>query len=471
MKKGLIIAAICFAVMIIALPFACTEVDAGKESVKITEEVISGNPAAAEGIKLNMATHWKGHMLWNIQYTVGGGETVSDFEFEPNEVTWERKKDENIFIDYVTNYGTVMSGNVRQSQVVLDDISLSEVVKAVADRTTPGTENTELIKLADYYEYYPITICINGGNHDVNYSNDKEEAVFTELFHIGISEDDVYKVRITKDSAGFVTGFNIRMPDLREEGWTTEDAEAFGKNGCYYTYACTDWKTGEYIERGENRGIFYIPYKKDGNRTTIAKDKIEKVYELEDGEIPVDMLLDEENSRLYLLTRDGENFNMYVYSLNGYVPVLEISFAVDKGGDNRAPAVMSLESGGILIKWGDNRFAFISNKNGEHELWCNGTFPDASSDWGKTFPDEHAAWFYGERLVLAAFKEWYGADVQLVVYDREGQKYYGIYHNSAATADARFYEKMSSDKIVPQGGTGGLSRANGVEYVPIWLSE
>lgn len=471
MKKGLVIAALCFVAMIVALPLACIEVDAEKESMKVTEEVISGNPKAAEGVKLSLATHWKGHMLWNTEYTVGSGEIINEFEFVSNDVSWGQKSTEKINIDYVANIGSVnvTGGSDRQPEVDLEGMWLSKITMAVAERTAPGTTHTETVCLADYYEYYPLSLHVSSNVRRIYYYNDCKEDGFTELFHIGTSEEDIFDISITKDVEGIVRGFEIKRAD-GALGLTTEDAEAFGEKGCYYTYACTDWNTGEYIERGENRGIFYMPYEKDDNRTTISADRAKKVCELENGIIPVNMFLDEEKGMLYLLTRDGEKYEMYVYKLNGYVPELADSLVVLEDDGRSSIAGISVEDGGVFIKSGDNRFAFITEENGEYSIWCDNVFPKIEDNWDVAFPEEHALLFDGERLVLAALKNWYGTDIQLAVYSREGQEYYGIYHHSSSVDDM-FYEKFENEKIIPQGGTGGLSRANGVKYVPIWLSE
>lgn len=474
MKKGLIIAGICLAAMLVALPVACISVNAGKEKIMVTEEVIEGNPEAAEGIKLNMATHWKGHLLWETEYAIGSGDAVSEFEFDSVGVYWKEKLREDIATDYATDIGSVGASKASANAPTYDlgNIEwLPTLVMAVADRTGPGTTHTEELCLEDYYEYYPLRFHVDSKVKMVNYTNNQEEGVISSLFHVGIVPEDIIQISITKNNEGLINGFKIKK--IEEDGyfgWTIEDAEVFGTDGCYYTYACTDLYTGEYLERGANRGIFYMPYEPYGSRLTIADEKIEKVCELEEGAIPVDMLLDEANSKLYLLVRDGKSHYMHIYKLNGYIPELISTVNVAIDSVNRPPASISVENSGILIKWGNNGFAFIVEEDGDYKTWCSGTFPQASADFGKIFPDEHAAWFDGERLVLAALKEWCGTDVQLVVYGREGQEYYGIYHYSYSIDD-QFYGRFESDKIVPKGGTGGLSRAQGVEYVPIWLSE
>ncbi len=443
MKKGLFIVAMCLIAMVVALPAAYAKINSEKESVRITEEVVSGDPLAAEGIKLNVATHWEGHMLWDTQYTIGSEETISDFEFASDEVTWKSKESENIHIDYVTNFGTAaVAGSTRRHEVYLENMWLSEITMAVAERTAPGETHTETVKIADYYEYYPITFYVSSGKRDVYYSYYKEEELFMELFHIKTSEDDMIEVSITKDRTGIVTGLKCEEADY--SGWAADDAEAFAENGCYYTYACTDWNTGKYLECGENRGIFYMPYEYDRYGISIAKDKIEKVCDLPERSIPVKMLLDEEGGMLYLLVKVEEDYYLYICELKGHVPVIKDVITVLESKERQTFSDMTIEEGGIFIKWHENIFAFISAADGEYKLWCQDIFPVIEGETDKTFLEEHALLYDGERLLLASFVNENSTNVQLAVYSEDGQEYCGIYHNSSEL----------DDEIIPQGAFG-----------------
>lgn len=448
MKKGLIMAAaVYFVIVIIAFPTVyITAVNANKEEISITEEVISGSPLAAEGITLSVDTHYKGHMLWNTIYTIGSGESAqSSFRFASNEVRWENERLENVFIDSVSDYGTVsVSGSTRVQELDLSDCWFSEMLADVAEKTATGTTNTETVRLSEYYEYYPVTLQISSGKRNVYFSSDREDADITKLFHIKTDDKDLVTASITKNEEGLVTAFNIRNEE--NSGFVTEDAEAFGTDGLYYAYACTANNTGEYISRGENSGIFYIPYEADGSgrsRKSIAKDKIEKVCEAETGEVPVKMLLDEENERLYMLVRNDNGYNVHVYKLYGYVPKLVDTLEIPDKEAKREAARMTREDGGILIKWEDNSFVFINEGNKKNEVWCMGTFPYDDIN-NSVFYNKHSLLFDGERLVLTAMKSEDNADVELVVYGRNGQEYHGVYHHSLYDMDEYFYKDASN---------------------------
>ena len=102
------------------------------------------------------------------------------------------------------------------------------------------------------------------------------------------------------------------------------------------------------------------------------------------------------------------------------------------------------------MTWEDNRFAFIARENGQYRLWCSGVFPEnVEKDSGNPFPNEQVCLFDGERLILAAYENWYSTNVLLSVYDEQGQTYSGRYvHSGQEDMDAG-YDFHS--RIVPQG--------------------
>ena len=91
MKKSLIIAFIFTISALISIPFALLKVNAGKNKITITEEVLRGDPAIAAGITLRVRSHWNRHLLWETEYIVGSKESSqSKFTFSEKEVSWGR---------------------------------------------------------------------------------------------------------------------------------------------------------------------------------------------------------------------------------------------------------------------------------------------------------------------------------------------------------------------------------------------
>ncbi len=114
---------------------------------------------------------------------------------------------------------------------------------------------------------------------------------------------------------------------------------------------------------------------------------------------------------------------------------------------------MLLGEEGILFTWDNNEFSFAIREEEGFRLWCSGEFPqdpEKTRIGGNPFPRENVCLFDGERLVLAAFEDWFEMNVLLAVYDGSGMVYSGLYYNGGKP-DPEIPFAMSAYGIVPQG--------------------
>ncbi len=405
MKKTAIITFAVFAVVLAALPLASWKVDGEKTSIDITEEPLVGNPAAASGITLRVAScfgeklSWSGNskkgvnLLWDTEYTIGSGEGAkSTFAFSSKGTGWSSQ---DIFFDIVCSliphYGTTFNGSFETADAA--ELPMWEIVHRVAERTQAGEERRETVRIADYYAYYPVSRFDVQANKRVVYQEEAFQgdvlAYLSDFFRIPTGEDTLM-VRVIKDENGKIS--------LAEMGFAaTGDLQlgsvsAFGQEGCYYTFVPVyGGETGEenqdqtfraYGDREYNSGIFYIPYEQGDNTLSVDRSQIKKVCELPKDEIPVMMVLDEDRGLLYLGSRGKNAFYLSIYAPNGEEGVLieHIQVLSGRQGENGRSDFplwrqMTVEDGGILITWQDNSFSFVAEDKGEFKLWYSGSFP------------------------------------------------------------------------------------------------
>lgn len=469
MKRSAVISILIIGIALLGLPLAIEKVNNGKENVVIIQEVLSGSPEAARGVTLRMASHWDGNLLWNTEYTIGGGDTESLFTFSGAAVRWGSQECRSAKADFLygSGFGTAV-GNYDKV-VGADWLPYPEIIRAVADRTQPGEKRGETVEIGEYYEYYPVSFELSGSS--VKYLGDYDENLkyLTGLFQISTAQDclRVETEKLPEGNLAAVSGRN----DTDGEDIMIAQASAFGTEGCYYAFCCEDMKTGKRADRGENGGIFYLPFTETKGWMQVDLTQMRLMCPLPENILPVGMLLDEEKEYLYLVAEGEEDWRLYTYTLNGEAPVLAQELMIRQGKESLQNAFyqedileereyLDLETddylyfrriqrveGGLLITWNDNGFSFVTLEGGRYRLWCGGCFPYNHST--KPFSWENTCAFDGERLVLAAFENWQSMNVLLTVYEEGEEAYCGLYHYSGG--EDLYPDRFNRGGILPQG--------------------
>lgn len=472
MRRSAYLAFLCMGLSLCAIFLVWRKADDGAESFFITQEALSGDPQAASGVTLHIASHWDGRLLWDTDYTIGGDGAESDFRFSSRAVEWEtvRQKRMNLYLFYGDHFDFCETEG-SYAPIEIEYLPYPEAVRAVAERAPAGTEYKETVRLGDYYGEYPMDLSVSGSS--VVYEDDQEANVgfLTRLFQIG-TEDDELELTVEKD----VDGSLLSVSGHRTGGdaFLIAEASAFGKEGGYYAFACEDMDTGERAKRGAP-GLFYQPFVQEDGLISLHWTQMRRLCDLPEDAVPIGMLLEEEKELLYLAVRGTKDYKLLVYRLEGETPVLEQSVAfhqdrtfLEEGRETMVSlywdgqfylselADISLREGGLLLTWRDNRFSFLTEEDGQYRLWCSGRFPeDPELDWDgyyariNPFPWTGECLFDGERLVLAAFKAWESLDVLVAVYGEEGELYSGLYRHSGEPYSLGYRQ----NKIMPQGNS------------------
>lgn len=516
MKKSLCLALVLMGAALFSVPLAFAWVDSGRENILITEEILYGNPAEASGIILKIPSHWGRRLLWNTEYHIGSGkEAESSFSFSSEEVSWASQARIDASLQTAGGAGFGMAyaeGYTEQEIPDLGNEVYQDIFEQIKERTGKGEKYTETVRLADYTPVHPLTFEIEG--QSISYQGDFNavKVFLTEYFGVSSAEDRI-EATVEKDGEGRIVSFQCR-PVLSDDSIIISGAAADGGEGIYYVYDLVNAETGECVDRGQNRGIFYFPYEKreGGSLWNMDLTQVRKVCVYPEGAIPIQMLVCREEGMLCLAVMEKEGYSLFLYSLDGEIPVplqqipigrnhfsgnaahlqerknsgfVPEGDAENGGGTESSGGTwhsgssaggwgqmstagkeevglpyfcrISMEDGGILATWSDNSFSFAAGGNGEYRLWCDGIFPDAGkADFYDecAFPKENVCIFDGERLVLAAYESWYRLNVVTAVYHEDGLVYAGRYlHSLEGDMDAggggSYFDYQNS--IVPQG--------------------
>lgn len=479
MKRSLWISLLCMGLALVVILFAYTRVDGEKENVVISQEVLSGDPAAAEGVSLRIASHWNGHLLWDTKYRIGSGNGAeSDFTFSAKQVAWEWESYPSARAHLPYGYGGSFGTAMMEEDLPEDpQMPFFEIIQAVAGRTEKGETREETLRIGDYREYYPVDFELEGTS--VEYQGDYVQVLtyLTELFRIPVAEDRI-GITVEKNLAG--DSVSCKQEQVRDaQSIQIADAWAFGKTGVYYGFCLEN--AGRRACRGENSGLFYLPFEARDGWIRVDLMQMEKVCTLPEEAVLQGLLLEEEKGRLYATVKGENDYELLIYDLGDGTPGLtqtlalgqERLFLTQEDNSLYLPDIdfelellptgliaMSREDGGLLMTWSDNGFSFVTETKGEHQLWCSGRFPRQSEEeyvgtghgWrsNNLFPMERECLFDGERLVLAAFEDWDSLNVLLAVYDREGETYSGLYRYVGDSPGYFSYESYQTG-VQPQG--------------------
>lgn len=451
MKKSFWFAAVFMVLALISLPFAIRRVDGGKEEIIIAREVLSGDLAAAEGIILQTAACWDGHLFWNTVYAADSGkEAESSFTFASRHVSWDLVpiKSAQLRPEGGAGFGSAFTDVA--AVVNPDNLPFSEIIKAVAEKAAAGETYSCQMRIGDYYEYYPLVLDLEGVS--VIYEGDYQKVCgwLSDFFHISTAEDR-FDVTVGKDFGGQLVSVSAGV-DQGEQQTDITSASAFGEDGFYCIFCLEDMDTGAGVDRGQNKGIFFFPWEQEKQDLFhLDLTQVRKACEYPGEGVPLQMLLEEEEGRIYLTVREQEEYWLWVYEIeeDRLVPVQKLS--VGKSSFDLCRMLLGEE--GILFTWDNNEFSFAIREEEGFRLWCSGEFPqdpEKTRIGGNPFPRENVCLFDGERLVLAAFEDWFEMNVLLAVYDGSGMVYSGLYYNGGKP-DPEIPFAMSAYGIVPQG--------------------
>lgn len=453
MKKRLILWLFLTVLAACSLPAALLLTDSGKDRILIREEVLSGDPAEAAGILLRLPSHWGRRLLWDTEYTIGQGAAESSFAFSPRQVFWEspERKEQQFLFQFQR---PIMEQYAPGAANFVWEYGRYKIIDDVAQRTGDGERHTETVSLGDYSPYHSLDLMANV-SFSLEFEGDWQQTndYVSSFFHIQTAGDRA-EVTVERNDRGEIIRAEY-LPVESDETVEPVTAAADGGQGVYLVYGLRKVSTGEFADRGQNRGIFYFPYEV-GEKGLRKMDltQVRKLQEFPEQVIPLEMLIEQEKGMLFLAVEEQDGFSLYVYRLEGEVPVPAVQIPVKEGRGSFCG--MQVEKGGILLTWEDNSFSFVAEEGGEYGEWCRGTFPESDSSREnesfpekQPFPEEQACLFDGERLTLAAYESWRSLNVLLAVYSREGQTYSGRYvHSGNENRDAEF---DPASRLLPRG--------------------
>ena len=304
--------------------FAACAMDAPKDQVAFTERVIYGDPAAADGLTVALHEQYRNYLHWasTLSFTESSYTAHTDYTFEHDRY-WNN------------NSGVVRSLNIwdgiSASYDFDQDNALAAAVNALEDKVQPGTTASALLRVADYYETYPLDVNIVltdmfYGTQPAYQLGPEQDAMtrIQDYFQIPVLDDQYLEVEVGKSVNG---GSSVGMNSTEQGDSFDFYTQSVATDDAFYFFFSNRTQLGNLVDTSRvpgGYGVYRRPYgwvdtdepykgQEDGwHNYDVFADQLECIYAV-DPEITLSYLAASgDGTRLFLHTIEGEDYVLYV---------------------------------------------------------------------------------------------------------------------------------------------------------------
>lgn len=472
MRRATIVALLLLVLSVGGVCFAASGVYEAHDQVVLTENIIYGDQAAANGLTVDLSATYNNHLFWDTVYTMGAKtQTRTAYSFSASEVSETQPE---------TYSGIWMSSIPEVPWDLNTESELGLAYLELYNSLEPGEEKSAVVYLKDYMDYYPISVSLDlPGAHDSLDGSEVPDWVpdpgtpsyalfkIRDYFKIPVLEEEYYEIFVKKyeaDNMNADSGTNATGSDH----FNMTTFSALTDDACYFTFNAhsQEGKLMDVSELPDGYGIYRLPYEEDrhdqsGQKVySVDADALEMVYPLDPEITPVCLCVNPEQTKLLLHAVENGKYILTVIDLDTMTTLqkLEIAEWPEEQG-------WWLYSGdgcmAVLLSWEQQKLAVITETDGgNYELWYMGdAWPDGLSfpfRWGET-----TLAFDGERLAVVGqpldeYGRYYddGCNFSLAVYEPSGLAYYGEYWNSLSAGTGAWYDRCRGCMSVRW--TGGI---------------
>lgn len=496
MRKRLLITVLLVALATGSLVWVHETVNEKKDDVTMYENVLWGDSSAASGLAVKATTHMDQRLFWETTFRPGS-DTLAETEF----IYYPERKilrydydDTQLSVRFADgNFGMgglwtmeELESSAYQEEWKLGSDGLGKLwvpIVDVARRTPAGDRYSENIRLADYYEYYPMRADMYFDSDELEqylYINETQETneQLTQFFAVKVPEALELTVTIAKNSNGTVGDIDCHYADSVENnelGYVYGDDlgihTALTVDGGYIVLSREKDDPDNYYETvldsprmTEDYGIYFFPlveyhpegliYTEGDNPERIpGMDQLRNVYPLEDGVNAVELYHYKEANQLILVTEEAghiwatiiERKSMTELQKIDLGPIAEREYVdhVLIKDDLFLVSVMELYS--EEKPQIENRLVMLVETNGQWTVelttslsWPNqGRYVQFDPYWQAKF-----CW-NGEQLAIVQFENYRSScDVYVLICAGDELKYVGKYERKDTSGGVYDYDRM-----------------------------
>lgn len=433
-----IILVLCALLIICTVSFS---VNAEREQIRITENILFGEKEIAKGLKITTKNHLDYHLFWETEYQINNTPiTKTEFSYYHRQHIDidKNRRFEGVSFDNGIGYG--FDENIPDYKLT----GIQKAYKELFDATARGEEKSQTYYLKDYYDYYPLGVSFDlpytawtGYEDTDNLANKPNDALyvtekFREFFKIPVSENDYVQISVTKGEDGRL--FYESLDNENSYTPYTIGTVSRKKNRCFFTinnyisenlYVDTSLINGGY-------GIysFYYAGGDSAERTGILADTLKNIYPLPNNTLVRHINLNNDETKLLLFTIEDKKSYLHIIDIENMQSVQKILI-----GNEYINTIYQYDD--FLVADLENTVSIISNNNDFYSLEYNvlkASFTDEQfmDFWNADYMDfkDGKLAVVGNSISSDSAYGYEACDFFVSIYNKNGLIYYGIYDTS-----------------------------------------
>lgn len=455
MRKATLIVTLLAALGLGGMAALHLHVNGQRDQVVITEQVLCGDKAVAEGLEVTSVVDLDRRLHWETVYTVGAQpETRTEFEFTEDQrlrpVAYEPAG------IYVYDLTSTISDAWEEDEKELT--GLAKAYQELFDETEPGTEGERDVRVADYLDYYPVSLSVELPNYDFDSrwdgfhaSNDEQKAEMMALdqalqdyIRVPVLENEYVEISVHKNGDGSRSGWGsgTTSSTAGHDRYDMTIYNALTDSACYFIVDNRSYR-GEIVDFSGVQGgygIHILPFTASESRyTRVDVAGLSIAYPLDEASAVEWFDHTPDGERLLLCTREEDGSQVLrVIRAGTMEPLQELELTHDPELEFYH---MDPEDGYLVLRSSDRDMVLLEEQpDGTYvrrftvSETGNGTV-DHNVGRGVTLWD-------GEKLVSVTEGS-ENCDFAVAVYDETGLRYCAGYRSSLDTGSYEFWEDMN----------------------------
>lgn len=430
------------------LTYAAVRVSAPREDVRFEERVVSGDPALADGLQLQVSSTFRKKLLWqsSVDFSEDGYRSQTGYRFFRTGYP-ETADTPDCSISIWNELDSIDPTSTERSA----QTGLSAAFHALYEKTPAGASAEQDVRLADYYTFYPLQIEISlpGGTrlHSNPLLDEPSISALEQAFQIPVLPNEYYRISLRKEADGLCSEAGYQT--LSDENGLYDRFDLYTRSVCagdalYFVFSSRTYQ-GRQVDLSRlpyGWGVFRLPLGRDD----VQAEQLSVCCPLpEDAELVL-LNLNEDRTRLLLFTIEDGGFYLRVLDASDG-RMLQLLRLRDFAAEDSWYRIEVAE-GCVYLCFADETRILQRTQDGLYALW--GAAARSELERTAQFGPNQAYQglrlaFDGERLALAGrlpltYGDWWDAEENcgffLAVYTPQGLGFYAEYASGLQAANA-----------------------------------